>query len=211
MKLQLEIMLYVVKKSWIWFGILFVLSSVAIILFKLDVNSSVLDDVEYLSIIGVPGIKNYDLKVFLIAIYQIFLLVYIIYTFYTYELKDAFASVVLRANERKWITYKIVTTLFSIIIFRVFYQLLTYYFFKDSVSFSLEYFINSILYHTLIGVLVITLLNFLNQKRMISYIILFLLMVLIFTYFNLLLVLLSVVILIILNTLLFRFKLYYKY
>lgn len=210
MKLQLEIMFSVIKKSWFWFSILFILSAIAIILFNFNVNSSVPYDVEYLSIIGVPGLKNYDFKVLLIAIYQMFLCVYVIYTFYTYELEKSFDSVVLRADQRKWISNKVVICLLSVIVFRMIYQLLIYCFFIGEVSFSLECFINPILYHLLLSVLVITLLNFFNKISIISYPLSFMVMFLIFSYFNFIVVILLVVILTIINMLLFRFKSYYR-
>ncbi|GEM_PF-7124466 len=206
MKLQLDILLSRLKREWVWSLILAILTLLDIILFTVNVHSKVIPETKFLSLIGMPGMSSYDFTTLLIFIYQVTLLSYYTYIFYTYELKSAFESVMLRARDSNWIISKISMCVMFIIAFKIIYQLLAYMFFLNDVSFKLTYLLNPVIYQLFISVLIITLINFFKRANYFMYLFVLCLCILVFKWFYLPLVTGTIIVLIIINPLKFRFK-----
>ena len=210
MRLQLEIMLSVIKKTWFWLGILVFLSLIKIVLYTFNVHANVSYEAEFLSFLFIPGFTNYNLSTLLIGIYQTILVIYIVYVFYTYELNNAFFNVILRANEKKWIVSKLLLITIFNILFKLIYQFLIYLYFKNYIFFELEYFLYPVVYDLLLSLFIILMINFINKNKLIGFVVIILLSFIIFKYFNVFIALFLIGILIAVNIFKFHFKWYYK-
>lgn len=210
MKQQISIFLSKIKKEHVWLIILIGLVIIDLILFNLKYNSEALAKIELISLIGFPNAKQYNSTTLLIYIYETILVLYYVYSYYVYELDNAFETTVLRENEKRWVKNKFVISSLFAIFLSLIYTSTIYMFFKDQVLFDIRYFLYPMTYNLITTYLLITTTNFFKKKNFLSYLILILISIMIYFYFNIYVSLLIIVVLMIINIRLFHFKKYYN-
>lgn len=209
MRLQLEILSSTLKKEWVWMLILVILTMIELILCMFNVNGGINFKTEFLSLIGTPGLTNYNFTTLLIAVYQIGLIIYYVYVYYTYELKSSFENVILRANEKRWIRNKVFVSFIFTIVFKAVYEFFVYLFFSNEVSLKLYYFVYPVLFQMLLSLVIITLNNFFKRRNFIAYVLVTILGLLFFKWFNFVICITFIIVLLIMNICFFHFKTYY--
>ncbi len=210
MNVQLKILLYNLKKSYLWIIILFLLMILSLIFYSVRPLELKLSSSDFIELISYPRSKNISFVSLLVSIYQIGLTIYYIYIYYSYELENSFDNIVIRSNEKKWIFQKIVGSIIFIILFRLIYTGLLYIYFYEKIPFELNFLVMPIIYHILISLIIITILNYTKFDNGIKLLISVIISFFFFLKFNVLISLFLIIIIIIFNCIFFRFKRYYN-
>lgn len=166
MKLQLNVLGETFKKSLVWLGIWLSLIILTIIFsssYHFELSS-------FLSLINFPGHYNYALIEYILIIYQICLITYITYVFYTYELNNSYSNIILRVKKNKWYLTKILMIIFMNIIFSIINFLICYSFLHSFITFKFTYIIMPLIYNISCSFFLILLIELLGNNKSIIFI-----------------------------------------
>lgn len=210
MKLQLGVFLSKIRKEFIWLLILILLLAVQFILKLVNVNRAEPFLLDFLSLIGFPAEKQYNITCFFIFAYEFILMIYYVYIYYVHDLNVAFENVVLRANERKWIKNKILLCGIFVVLMNTLYILIVYFFYRKNIVFDFKHLLHPLLFQLMATYLVITMVNFVKRKNYLMYALLLLFTYMVFSNFNIYITSIMIILLIIINIKFFHFKRYYK-
>lgn len=210
MNIQIKILLYNLKKSWLWIVIFILLVILSIIFYEVRPISLELQRNDFINLISYPERNDLNFISLLITIYQIGFIIYYMYIYYCYEIEHSFENIIIRINEKKWIFQKIVSSIIFIIFVRIIYTVVVYMYFQKVLSFELGFIFIPILYYILISMILLTIINFISIDNGIKFLLSFIISCLFFIKFNVYIVLLLIIILINFNLKFFNFKKYYN-
>ena len=163
------------KKALKWYVLLIALIMGNMIYFKVRPDGIELNSNDLLSLIILPK-GNGSSNISLLYFYQLGLHIYFCYIFFMTELKEQFYYMVSRIDEKKWIIGKMIWLFVYLVIFLLFQYLVLYFFFHKYVNVKIIYFFKSFLY--LYPCLLFILVAFYECIPIISYILLFLFVIL---------------------------------
>ena len=186
MKVQMKILLEILKKSWLWIIIFVVLAILSLIFYMVRPPEILITENDFLAMVSYPKNINSSFICFLLSLYQIGTTIYLIYIYYTYEFTYSFENIILRINEKKWIFEKIITCILFLILVRSIYMFLIYLCFFKTIDLSLNFITYPVVYHVLISIILITIINCLKRKNILDLIIVFAIGYLLFNIFNIL-------------------------
>lgn len=209
MKIQIYILLQNLKKSWLWIIILMFLMILSLIFYSVRPVGLEVSSNDFIALLGIPLQKQYSFFALLISIYQMGFTVYFVFIYYSYELDFSFENIILRVNEKKWIFEKIFVCIVFTIIMRLTYTGLTYIYFHNKILFEASFIILPVIYHILISMILITIINFIKLDNSLKFFITIILSFLVFIKFITCIATMLIIILICLNIIHFYFKKYY--
>ncbi len=134
----------------------------------------------------------------LLLVYKIVLIIFLTYSFYTYEIYYTFDFIFLRIKLKKWIISKLVTSIFLIAMFDLLHVGFVFIMFFKSIDFSLHFIAIQILFDIFLCLVVIFLINVFKNKSVI-FILVTILGLFMFSNFKIMIFLISFPILIFLN------------
>jgi hypothetical protein len=206
MKAQIKILLETFKKSWLWITIFVILAMLSLLFYAIRPTEVLITENDFLAMISYPKNIHSGFICFLLSLYQIGITIYLIYIYYTYEFSHSFENIILRVNEKKWIFEKVVTCTVFLILIRLIYMYLIYLYFFKTITLNLNFIMYPVIYHVLISIILITIINFLKRKSILDLIIVFIVSYLLFNIFNILVALIIIAFLFIINFIFFHFK-----
>ncbi len=210
MKRELNSLWVNLKKQSIWFIILLLLLIAGILAYAFSYKDQNVVLAQYVTLICMPGQNNYYTTTQLIIVYNILLIAYFIYIYFTSEMDYVFENVILRIKEKKWLISKFVIGTLFIILLKALLFFMIYYFFKEDVAFKINYLINPIVYLVFTEFLVITIISFFKRKNYFAYAIIAVVSYYTFFNYNTWFLLTATLLLAIINFIFFKFKRYYK-
>lgn len=157
--IQLNVLKENLKKNYIYILIFFLYLMVKIILFKIDYNNSY--DV-IIPIFGVLG-KQIDLLI----LYKIILVLFLVYSFYTYEFNNIYDFILPRINLSKFYLSKILFMLVIIFIINLIHLVICFLCFNNIVTFDMSIIIDSTMYFIIIGLIEVLFINLFKSKFLI--------------------------------------------
>ena len=110
MKIQSKILLERFKKNILYIAIYLISLIFGVILFYLRNKQIEFNIDEFLVLINFPKFSNLSYLYELIKIYEIGLLVYLVYDYYTYDLNYSLDNIMIRESVNKWYLNKIIIT-----------------------------------------------------------------------------------------------------
>ncbi len=204
MKIQLKILLKILKNNWKWIAILLFIVILKLTMIMLQPTDAEITYYDFLNLICYPNLK--DTVNILLSLYQIGLYLYLILVFYTYEIEYSFENIILRSNEKKWINFKIITSIVFVIITKTIYILLIYLLFKIYFPLKIYYLIYPNVFHIISVLSLITFVNIFKNNNKFILILSLIISYLVYKYFYLNISLILIVFIIVMNIWLFRFK-----
>ena len=178
MKIQSKILLERFKKNILYISIYFISLIFGVILFYLRNKQIEFNIDEFLVLINFPKFSNLSYLYELIKIYEIGLLVYLVYDYYTYDLNYSLDNIMIRESVNKWYLNKIIIFAIFIIIFKIFEVSMLYLIHSSEVLFVIDFYIYSIIFDIFILIIITSLYNY--KRIILNYI--FLSIILIYTY-----------------------------
>lgn len=206
MKIQLKILIETLRKNFLWIIIFVLLVILSLIFYFVRPNTIELTPNDFLSMICYPKTANYSLMCFLLTMYQVGLIIYIIYNYYTHEFEHSFENIILRTKEKKWIRQKCIIISLFIVFSRLLYVSLLYLYFYNKFSFQPDYLLYPILYQLFISIVVITTINILKREMILEFLIVFIVTYVTMFIFNPVIIFILYILLIIINCIYFQFK-----
>lgn len=197
MKIQSKILLERFKKNILYISIYFISLIFGVILFYLRNKQIEFNIDEFLVLINFPKFSNLSYLYELIKIYEIGLLVYLVYDYYTYDLNYSLDNIMIRESVNKWYLNKIIIFAIFIIIFKIFEVSMLYLIHSSEVLFDIDFYIYSIIFDIFILIIITSLYNY--KRIILNYI--FLSIILIYTYlrFNIIITLILSIFIVIFN------------
>ena len=206
MKLQYLIMKDIFKKNYIWVVLFLLLITLSIVLHIVNPSPFGLKIEDYYILIGHPTSEKISSIQSLMLLYNVGLLIYISYIFYTYELSHSFENIIIRISSKKWILNKMISFCILVSLVGAIRILGIFLFFKNIISLKSEFFIITFLYNMMIYLITISLINKFKITKKINFLIIFFSSLLVYNFFNTKIILIINIILIIFNILTFNFK-----
>ena len=120
MKIQSKILLERFKKNILYIAIYLISLIFGVILFYLRNKQIEFNIDEFLVLINLPKFSNLSYLYELIKIYEIGLLVYLVYDYYTYDLNYSLDNIMIRESVNKWYLNKIIIFSIFITLFKIF-------------------------------------------------------------------------------------------
>lgn len=157
--IQFNVLKENLKKNYIYILIFFLYLMVKIILFKIDYNNSY--DV-IIPIFGVLG-KQIDLLI----LYKIILVLFLVYSFYTYEFNSIYDFILPRINLSKFYLSKILFMLVIIFVINIIHLVICFLCFSNIVAFDMSIIMDSTMYFIIIGLIEVLFINLFKSKFLI--------------------------------------------
>ena len=120
MKIQSKILLERFKKNILYIAIYLISLIFGVILFYLRNKQIEFNIDEFLVLLNYPKFSNLSYLYELIKIYEIGLLVYLVYDYYTYDLNYSLDNIMIRESVNKWYLNKIIIFSIFITLFKIF-------------------------------------------------------------------------------------------
>ena len=146
MKIQSKILLERFKKNILYIAIYLISLIFGVILFYLRNKQIEFNIDEFLVLINFPKFSNLSYLYELIKIYEIGLLVYLVYDYYTYDLNYSLDNIMIRESVNKWYLNKIIIFSIFITLFKIFEVSILYLIHSSEVSFDINFYIYSIIF-----------------------------------------------------------------
>lgn len=181
MKLELNVLLYTIKKYKIWYVLFILFMVVEYVIIRCTSNIEISNKTLY-SLLCVPRIKDEFFHGNLLGYYQIFLHFLISLTFFNYEIAVLKENVFLRSENRQWITSKIIIFTIYTILVRLLEFIVMFVLFKMAynVDFVLSNYLKSTIYMLFISGIVFLLFYFGKFEKIFIFINL---IIVLFSYF----------------------------
>ena len=109
------------------------------------VNPTEISFEKFLSLVGILNFQTASLLDILWNIFQVFVTIYFVYCFITYEEDHSIEYFVLRKNYNCFLVQKLIAVLMFVVIFRLVIYLILYFIFHNIIPFSLTVLLSSIL------------------------------------------------------------------
>lgn len=182
MKIQMKLFLETVKKNFIWFVIFILLLGGHFLACNIDyMRPHLMIEEEYLSLIAYPFLLKTTVLNTIVFLFQLGLIIYFVYSYYTFEFDVFFQNIVYRVSKIKWFNQKTFILISVSVLFKILYIGIISLLFDNNVIIVIDYFVDPIIFHLSICMVVITFVNLFRMKKL--FILIFSLIV---CYFNLL-------------------------
>ena len=155
--IQFNVLKENLKKNYIYILIFFLYLMVKIILLKLDYNSN-----SYEVIYPIFGVmhKNIDLLI----LYKIILVLFLIYSFYTYEFNNIYDFILPRINLNKFYLSKILFIGIIIFVINLIHVIVCFLCFKNIVTLDIDIILSTSMYFIIISFIEVLFINLFNNK-----------------------------------------------
>lgn len=181
MKIQMKLFLETVKKNLIWFIIFILLLGGHFLACNIDyMRPLLMIEEEYLSLIAYPFLLKTTILNTIVFLFQLGLIIYFVYSYYTFEFDVFFQNIVYRVSRIRWFNQKTFILISMSILFKFLYIGIISLLFDKNIVIVIDYFIDPIIFHLSICMVVITFTNLFKMKKI--FILVFSLIV---CYFNL--------------------------
>ena len=190
MKRQFQILKSILISNWFWILLWIILTILAFVFLLLRPSMIPIQEIDFISLIAYP-IKNQTFFGELLTIYQIGLLIFILYQYYERELEYSKENIILRYSSKKWIKEKTITSFFLILLGKIIQILVIYIYFTKDIPFKIEYLLSPMIYDLLISTLLLTRLNY--HHNLLFNLILIVLGVIMFFNYNIMIILLFII------------------
>ena len=155
--LELSVLKETLKKNYIYIIVFFLFLILNIILLELSINGY-----EYGEVIKLIGIPNKNVGI--LITYKIILFIFLIYYFYTYELRNIYDFILSRINLTKFYIGKVLFLMLVVIVINLIHFLIIYLWFKDKFMINFELFLPCIEYFILLMFLELIFIDMFNSK-----------------------------------------------
>mgnify|MGYP004563370641 CR=1 FL=1 len=197
MKIQSKILLERFKKNILYIAIYLISLIFGVILFYLRNKQIEFNIDEFLVLINFQKFSNLSYLYELIKIYEIGLLVYLVYDYYTYDVNYSLDNIMIRESVNKWYLNKIIIFSIFITLFKIFEVSILYLIHSSEVSFDINFYIYSIIFDIFVLLIITTLYNY--RRSILNYIFLSIILIYIYLRFNAIIVLISSIFMFIFN------------
>lgn len=155
--MELSVIKETFKKNYIYILVFFLFLILNIILLELSPTGYSYDEV--IKLIGIPN------KVWkILIIYKIILFLFLIYDFYSYELRNIYDFILPRINLAKFYITKLFFLLIMVIVINLIHFLIIYLWFKDKYMINYELFLPCVEYFFLLMFLELIFIDMFNSK-----------------------------------------------
>lgn len=148
--IQYNILKQTIKKNYKYILIFITYLLLSILLLKLQSSELYYSDI----------LRLIESKDNLLIIYKTFLIIYLTYYFYTYEMTNIYDLILLRIRKNKFYISKILFIILFIILFNIAHYIIINLFFKIDIKILLD----TIIFYILITTIELLLINILNNK-----------------------------------------------
>lgn len=155
--IELSVIKETFKKNYIYILVFFLFLILNIILLELSPTGYSYDEV--IKLIGIP-----NKIVEILIIYKIILILFLIYDFYTYELRNIYDFILPRISLTKFYIAKILFLMLVVITINLIHFLIIYIWFKGKFMISFELFLPCVEYFVLLMFLELIFIDMLNSK-----------------------------------------------
>lgn len=140
MKLQINILITILKKYKYWILAFLFLFLVSYILSMVSPNTKISMSYDFFTMIGYPVEDNLGFISLLVTIYQLILYIFLFTQFIFYEFNYSLENILIRADSRKWLMQKIIISILATILLKCIYIAFTYLLFSHVVTFNIKVF-----------------------------------------------------------------------
>lgn len=161
MKIQLEILLLCLKKTFKWY--LMMLFMVVIYVISIQIVRNI-ETNDLMILFGIVDLKSLNFLGTLVMIYQYSFTIYFSYLFYNYEADNYIYNILMRSKAKRWFKSKVIVQFLSIIIFQIIYYVLILSFASFNISKYIFMILIAIFSHLFISIIVSFLSNHLRKK-----------------------------------------------
>lgn len=155
--MELSVIKETFKKNYIYILVFFFFLILNIILLELSPTGYSYDEV--IKLIGIPN-KVWEILI----IYKIILFLFLIYDFYSYELRNIYDFILPRINLAKFYITKLFFLLIMVIVINLIHFLIIYLWFKDKYMINYELFLPCVEYFFLLMFLELIFIDMFNSK-----------------------------------------------
>lgn len=155
--MELSVIKETFKKNYIYILAFFLFLILNIILLELSPTGYSYDEV--IKLIGIPN-KVWEILI----IYKIILFLFLIYDFYSYELRNIYDFILPRINLAKFYITKLFFLLIMVIVINLIHFLIIYLWFKDKYMINYELFLPCVEYFVLLMFLELIFIDMFNSK-----------------------------------------------
>lgn len=155
--MELSVIKETFKKNYIYILVFFLFLILNIILLELSPTGYSYDEV--IKLIGIPN-KVWEILI----IYKIILFLFLIYDFYSYELRNIYDFILPRINLAKFYITKLFFLLIMVIVINLIHFLIIYLWFKDKYMINYELFLPCVEYFVLLMFLELIFIDMFNSK-----------------------------------------------
>ena len=155
--MELSVLRETLNKNYIYIIVFFLFLILNIILLELSINGY-----EYGEVIKLIGIPNKNVGI--LITYKIILFIFLIYYFYTYELRNIYDFILSRINLTKFYIGKVLFLMLVVIVINLIHFLIIYLWFKDKFILNFELFLPCIEYFILLMFLELIFIDMFNSK-----------------------------------------------
>lgn len=155
--MELSVIKETFKKNYIYILVFFLFLILNIILLELSPTGYSYDEV--IKLIGIPN-KVWEILI----IYKIILFLFLIYDFYSYELRNIYDFILPRINLAKFYITKLFFLLIMVIVINLIHFLIIYLWFKDKYMINYELFFPCVEYFFLLMFLELIFIDMFNSK-----------------------------------------------
>lgn len=155
--MELSVIKETFKKNYIYILVFFLFLILNIILLELSPTGYSYDEV--IKLIGIPN-KVWEILI----IYKIILFLFLIYDFYSYELRNIYDFILPRINLAKFYITKLFFLLIMVIVINLIHFLIIYLWFKDKYMINYELFLPCVEYFFLLMFLELIFIDMFNSK-----------------------------------------------
>lgn len=155
--MELSVIKETFKKNYIYILAFFLFLILNIILLELSPTGYSYDEV--IKLIGIPN-KVWEILI----IYKIILFLFLIYDFYSYELRNIYDFILSRINLAKFYITKLFFLLIMVIVINLIHFLIIYLWFKDKYMINYELFLPCVEYFFLLMFLELIFIDMFNSK-----------------------------------------------
>lgn len=155
--MELSVLKETLNKNYIYIIVFFLFLILNIILLELSINGY-----EYGEVIKLIGIPNKNVGI--LITYKIILFIFLIYYFYTYELRNIYDFILSRINLTKFYIGKVLFLMLVVIVINLIHFLIIYLWFKDKFILNFELFLPCIEYFILLMFLELIFIDMFNSK-----------------------------------------------
>ena len=155
--MELSVLRETLNKNYIYIMVFFLFLILNIILLELSINGY-----EYGEVIKLIGIPNKNVGI--LITYKIILFIFLIYYFYTYELRNIYDFILPRISLTKFYISKLFFLLIIVITINLIHFLIIYIWFKGKFMISFELFLPCVEYFVLLMFLELIFIDMFNSK-----------------------------------------------
>lgn len=155
--MELSVIKETFKKNYIYILVFFLFLILNIILLELSPTGYSYDEV--IKLIGIPNKVGK-----ILIIYKIILFLFLIYDFYSYELRNIYDFILPRINLAKFYITKLFFLLIMVIVINLIHFLIIYLWFKDKYMINYELFLPCVEYFVLLMFLELIFIDMFNSK-----------------------------------------------